>query len=133
MEYRTDKTSSNWRHILTTPLIDYCATQKFANMFPAYVAMIENTKKNLFPNISLDCPVQPGKYYVNIDEFTGIPKEYKYTEEEVRNYKPTNGFGYDLPGGIYRFIIRASTKTDPNGWFLTWNLQIKGRMHEENF
>jgi hypothetical protein len=129
MEYRT---TSNWRQLLKTPEIDYCASKKIADMFPAYMKLIEHTKNIYLPNMSVDCPVKPGQYYVrDFEEYTGNPNQYDL--ESLKTEKLRSGFGTTLPNGVYRFSLTLSTKKDSSVYFLQWLTQINERFNEDNF
>jgi hypothetical protein len=128
VEYRT---STNWRHIMTTPELSYCAMKKAGNFFPQFTKIFEDFKHNALGNESIDCPVKPNKYYRSAIEFMGDEDEYK--KPFNMTVPPRNGFGVHLPNGKYRFTVRGGTKADPYAVYVQWNREIHIRLHEDNF
>jgi hypothetical protein len=128
VEYRT---TSNWRHIMTTPELSYCGMKKSGNSFPQFLKIFEDFKHNALGNISIDCPAAPRKIYLNLTEFMGNEDQYRNPVD--MSEVPRNGFGVHLPNGKYRFTVRGSTKADPNAFFVQWIVEIRVRLQEDNF
>jgi hypothetical protein len=116
---------------MTTPDVSYCALKKAGNMLPMYSNAFQDLQDNFLGNISIDCPMKPGKYYIVKIEHNG--EENQYENPVDLNQRPKNGFGVHLPNGRYRFTLRVWTKADPNAFFAQWHLEIHIRLHEDNF
>jgi hypothetical protein len=127
MEFRT---TSNWRHIFTSPEIDFCLGKKW---FPKYIEMFNTTLSELFPNKSMDCPFQPAKLYAkDVIVFMGLDKDYKLSNHSNGPYR--NGLGLELPNGKYRFTVHMFSKSlDPAGAFVQWQGEVRVRMNDEQF
>jgi hypothetical protein len=129
LEFRT---TTNWRHIVTLPEIDYCLGMKLGTLIPQYSKLIEISIKQFFSDASMGCPIKPGKYYSkDIMMHTGEEKQFNISKAPTATQK--NGFGFELPNGKYRYTLRISTKIDPNYYFLQWILEVKIRLNGEKF
>jgi hypothetical protein len=93
--------------------------------------MIEMNRRRYLPNMTLDCPWMPGKYYTYINESSEIEKEFK--GQNTSDIDNKSSFGIELPNGRYRYSLKFSTKTDPFVYFVQWQTDIRIRMNDENF
>jgi hypothetical protein len=116
---------------MTTPDLNYCFLKKAGNMLPIVAKGFQDLHDVFLRNISIDCPVQPGKYYTNLVDYVGEENQYKnpVNLSEV----PKNGFGVHLPNGKYRFTLRWWTKEDPTAFFAQWHREIHIRLYDDNF
>jgi hypothetical protein len=109
--------------------VDYCEGLKVGNTFPLFKYGADNMAKE-HPEFSLDCPFKAGKHYImNVTHRTGYEHKFK-APKFARN---TNGFGFELPNGKYRFTLKLSRKSDPFVFFMQWELEVRFRMNDENF
>lgn len=125
------RTIANWRHILTTPEIDYCTAMKHGNLLPHVGKAVEIMRRDWnFP--SQLCPVKPGKYYaMDIMIYSDARNDYNSSVPEKLN--PNNAIGIELPNGKYRLAFRASTSTDPYVFMVQWHLEVRHRLMENDF
>jgi hypothetical protein len=116
---------------MTTPNMSYCAMKKTGNILPMLKRGFEVMENVYLRDININCPVQPGKYYINHVEYIGEENQYKnpVNLSEV----PQNGFGVHLPNGKYRFTLRSWTKDDPTAFLAQWHREIHIRLHDDNF
>jgi hypothetical protein len=62
--------------------------------------------------------------------FTG---ELKATDQIPSKKSDTNGFGFELPNGKYRFTFKLSSNRDSNLFFLQWQAEVRIRLNDEEF
>jgi hypothetical protein len=105
---------------------------KIGNLLTPYIDLVENLKTQFFPNVSIECPIKPGKYYaLNINEYMGDDKLYLNPKDD--DQKPRNMLGVELPNGKYRFTFKISSKRDPFIYLVQWELLVRIRLNDENF
>ena len=122
------KMTSNWRHIFNIPRTDFCVVKKIGDSIPFYSGLIEPKIKQYFGNMSLDCPLNPGRYYaMNIVENIYV-EPTKKDKFEPPQYNP-----FDIPNGLYRCTIELSTNDDMNAFFLQWQFEQRLRTKDDKF
>ena len=95
---------------------------------PYYSNIVEPYMKKYFGNISLDCPLKPGRYYaMNIADNVFVEKANK------DKFEPPNYNLFDLPNGVYRSTIELSTGDDSNAFFLQWQIEQRVRTKDDKF
>lgn len=117
------KTVSNWRQIIKGPEAEFCSSSKLGGLLPLYRNRLEEFKI-MFPHLPFFCPIEPGPLYVR-DFVDKDPLAYQQND--------TVRFGFELPNGRYRFIIKWYTKTDPIFFLVQWQLVKRYRLGEEYF
>lgn len=88
-----------------------------------YKDLIEEGKK-MFPKLPLTCPFKPGPFYV---------RDFIDTEKAEYKQNDTKRFGFQLPNGRYRVMIKWYTKTDPMVYMIQYQMDIRTRLGEEEF
>jgi hypothetical protein len=77
----------------------------------------------------------PGKYsgnltYENMNGF--FPTKMPKGQRPVTTKQPDKNW-ISLPNGVYKNVIALSTKEDSNVFLMSWDVEIRERLGEEEF
>jgi hypothetical protein len=121
------KQGYNWRLIFKGPEVEYCTAMKFQNLFPFYAKDLRILEKALGGNATLDCPLQPGPYFImNYTDTVNVDKTGMSDDKKL-------GVGVIIPNGRYRFTVKFFTKKDPLAFYLQWHTEINDRLTQDDF
>jgi hypothetical protein len=119
--------------------IDLCSLARGLNTNPLLKAVLKFYKKHL-PNLPSTCPAIAGNYSAKNVTMIMNPKfELNMTLNDFQKYEQpyselVNALSSQLlPNGVFKHIIRFFNEEDPVGFALSWLLEFRHRLNNEDF